>query len=363
MHKNIFLRRIVVSVTNDLVTDQRVYKVCKSLQKLDFDILLIGRKLKNSPPIDRPYSTYRMRLLFNKGALFYAEYNIRLFIKLLFTKKDILLANDLDTLLPNYLISQFQKKKLVYDSHELFSELPSVQGRFSQNIWRYLEKKLLPNLKYFFTVSDSIADWYSKAYDIKPLVLKNLPEYKNTPFINPKEKYILYQGALNNGRGLIPLLEAMQTVDQIKLKIAGKGPFKKDLDKAIIQFNIEDKVEFLGNIHPTELVKITQNATIGISLEEDLGLSYRYSLPNKLFDYIQAKTPILATNLPEIKKVITKFEIGEIIKNHSPKNISIAINKMISNGKPYYQNNLEKASKELIWENQTGILLSVYNNV
>lgn len=357
------MKRIVVSVTNDLVTDQRVYKVCKSLQKLDFDILLIGRQLKNSLPINRPYKTYRMRLLFNKGILFYTEYNIRLFFKLLFTKKDVLLSNDLDSLLPNYIISNLQKKKLVYDSHELFSELPSVQGRFSQKIWRYLEKRLLPKIKYFFTVSDSIADWYFNAYGTKPLVLKNLPEYKNISKKESKEKYILYQGALNDGRGLIPLIEAMQKIDTTTLKIAGKGPHKSKIEKAISQFNVGDKVELLGNLHPKELLSITQNATMGISLEEDFGLSYRYSLPNKLFDYIQAKTPVVATYLPEIKKIITAYKIGEVIENHSPESISTTINKVLENGKDYYQQNLETASKELIWENQEDILLTVFRNI
>jgi len=179
LHKNLFLRRIVVSVTNDLVTDQRVYKVCKSLQKLGFDILLIGRQLKNSPPIERPYKTYRMRLLFNKGFLFYAEYNLRLFFKLLFTKKDILLSNDLDTLLPNYIISKLQKKKLVYDSHELFTEVPELINRPRvQNIWIGIEKRILPNLKICYTVCQSIADYYDKKYGTNFKVIRNLPEIK-----------------------------------------------------------------------------------------------------------------------------------------------------------------------------------------
>ena len=115
------MKRILISVTNDLATDQRVHKVCETLQEFGFEILLIGRKLPNSLPVNRNYKTTRMNLIFNKGFLFYTEYNLRLFLKLLFTKKDILLANDLDTLLPNFLISRIQNTKLVYDSHELFT--------------------------------------------------------------------------------------------------------------------------------------------------------------------------------------------------------------------------------------------------
>ncbi len=137
------MKRIIVSVTNDLTTDQRVAKVCDTLTKMGFSVLLIGRKLKNSENINRNYKIVRFRLLFNKGFLFYAEYNLRLFFKLLFLKKDVLLSNDLDTLLPNYLIHKIFKTKLVYDSHELFTEVPELTNRpFVQKFWLTIEKNI-----------------------------------------------------------------------------------------------------------------------------------------------------------------------------------------------------------------------------
>ena len=95
--------RIIVSVTNDLVSDQRVHKVCTTLQEIGLDVLLVGRRLKGSEVVQRPYKTHRIKLLFNSGSLFYAEFNFRLFFFLLFKKHTFLLSNDLDTLLPNYL--------------------------------------------------------------------------------------------------------------------------------------------------------------------------------------------------------------------------------------------------------------------
>ena len=158
------MRKIIVSVTNDLTTDQRVSKICSSLTQNGFKVLLVGIKKKNSILIGREYKTKRISLFFNKGFLFYAEYNFRLFLFLFFSKKDILLSNDLDTLLANFIVSKIQQKKLAYDSHELFSEVPELVNRpFIKNFWLRLEKWLLPKLKNTYTVCKSIANIYNKS--------------------------------------------------------------------------------------------------------------------------------------------------------------------------------------------------------
>ena len=123
-------KRIIVSVTNDLSADQRVHKVCTSLHEMGFDVLLVGRKLRTSFPLSRVYSTKRMKFIFNNGVFFYAIYNLRLFFFLLFSKCDLLLSNDLDTLLANHLASKIKKISLVYDSHELFPESPGADSLF-----------------------------------------------------------------------------------------------------------------------------------------------------------------------------------------------------------------------------------------
>ena len=167
--------RIIISATNDLSTDQRIKKICETLYALNFDIVLIGRKLSNSLPLNRKYRTIRMKLLFKKGVLFYAEYNIRLFFQLLFLKKDILLSNDLDTLLPNYLISKMFFKKLVYDSHELFTEVPElIERRGVQKVWLSIEKFIFPKLKNVYTVNNSIASYYSNKYTVSVGIVRNI---------------------------------------------------------------------------------------------------------------------------------------------------------------------------------------------
>ena len=303
------MKRIIVSVTNDLVTDQRVHKSCTTLFNNGYTILLIGRKLKNSLPIIRDYKTLRIKLLFNKGALFYAEYNLRLFFILLFSKKDILLANDLDTLLPNFLVSKILKKKLVFDSHELFTEVPELINRpFQQNFWLKIEQFILPKLTYSYTVCHSIAVHYNLKYNTKFHVVRNVPfkieklEKGILPFNSKNKKIILYQGAINKGRGLELMIEAMTFLDNAIFLIIGSGDIEKNIHNLVKELNLEEKVTFIDRIPPIELQKLTPLADLGLSIEENLGLNYKYALPNKLFDYIQAKIPVLVSNLDEINE-------------------------------------------------------------
>ena len=360
------MKRIVVSVTNDLATDQRVEKVCNTLFENGFDILLIGRKLKNSKPIKRKYKTKRLSLIFNSGFLFYAEYNLRLFFYLFFTKKDILLANDLDTLLANYLVNKLQGKNIVLDCHELFPEIPElVNRRKVKNVWLFLEKILLPKIEYKFTVCDSIANYYQKKYQTHFEVFRNLPKRKKLEigqfnFDTKNKKIILYQGAINIGRGLELLIETMKHLDNQLFIIIGHGDIFQQLQEKVYLEKLEQKVFFLGKMTPESLYKITPLAHLGISIEEDLGLNYRFALPNKIFDYIQAEVPILISDLPEMKQVVLEYKVGEIVTNRNPKELAIQIEMLLE--KDFFAE-LKKAKNELIWENQEERIVNFFNKI
>ena len=358
------MKRIIVSVTNDISTDQRVDKVCCTLLKEGFEILLIGRKLKSSNPLNRNYNTKRINLIFNKGFLFYAEFNFRLFFILLFSKKDILLSNDLDTLLANYLVSILQKKKIVYDSHELFPEIPELVNKpFVKRCWSRLETWILPKLKNTYTVCDSISEFYNKKYNSNFKTIVNLPinkklEFGNFSFQTKEKKIILYQGAVNIGRGLELIIDTMEFLDNCFLIIIGNGDIYEELTQKV-NSNLNKKIRFLGKISPKELQKLTPLANLGLSIEEDLGLNYRFALPNKIFDYIQAEVPILVSNLPEMKEVVVKFRVGQIVEQRTPEVLAKQITKLLEKD---FSKELKKAMKELIWENQEEKLLEIFRN-
>ncbi|MCH3885932.1 glycosyltransferase [Tenacibaculum aquimarinum] len=359
------MKRIIVSVTNDLSTDQRVDKVCNTLHENNFNVLLVGRKLSNSFKLDRKYNTKRINLLFNTGFLFYAEYNFRLFFLLLFSKKDILLSNDLDTLLANFLVSKIQRKKLVYDSHELFTEVPELLDKpFVKSVWLKLENWILPKLKNCYTVCQSIADFYNTKYNTNFKVIRNLPNKKTIkkgliPFSTKNKKIILYQGAVNVGRGLELMIDVMANLENYIFIIIGSGDISEDLKNKTIKEKLNNKVKFLGKLTPQELHKITPLADLGISLEEDLGLNYRYALPNKIFDYIQAEVPILVSNLPEMKRVVLDYNIGKIAEKRTPKKLANQIEKLVIKD---FSSELKKAKEILIWKSEEEKLLTIFKN-
>ena len=366
-------KTIAVSVTNDLVTDNRVHKVCSSLVKFGYSVILIGRKLPQSLPINqRTYQTIRMRLIFTKGLCFYAEYNIRLFFLLLFTKADVLLANDLDSLLANYLVGRIKNKPLVFDSHEYFTEVPELIHRPQvQKVWKKIEQFIVPKIKNAYTVCDSIADLFKQEYGTDFKVVRNVPLARNNVTIpdNKKikdtRKIILYQGALNIGRGLPQLLDTMQYIDGALLLIAGDGDIAEELKSQAAKLKLNDKVRFLGKLPLEEVNHITKQAHLGLSIEEDMGLNYRFALPNKLFDYIQAGVPVMVSNLPEMAKIVSKYNLGLILQSHDPKIMSGTITEALTNTdlRKIWKENLQRAASEFIWEKEELILKEIFGNL
>ncbi len=360
-------KKIIVSVTNDLVTDNRVHKVCETLRKNDYNILLVGRKLKSNFKIKRKYKTKRLKLIFKKSALFYIEYNIRLFLFLLFKKADAYLSNDLDTLLANFLASKIKRKKLIYDSHELFTEVPELINRKKiQKIWLFIEKKTYPKIKYSYTVCNSIANYYKKKYGIEMQVVKNVPICNPKKIQKPynEKKIIIYQGAININRGLEETIEAMKYLENTEFWIIGTGDIFDKINILVEKMNLTSKVKILGRKKTEELPKYTLKADLGISLEKNKGLNYYFALPNKIFDYIQSETPVLCSDLPEMKKIIENYKIGEVLISHKPEKIANQIKKILKdyNKIQEWRKNLKEAKKILCWKNEENKIIQIFNS-
>jgi glycosyltransferase involved in cell wall biosynthesis len=363
-------KRIIMAVSNDLVADQRVHRSAETLTGEGADVLVVGRKLSHSQDVGkRMYRVKRMQLLFSKGPLFYACLNFRLFLFLLFHRADILVSNDLDTLLACFLVCRLRKLPLVYDSHEYFTEMPELIGRnLTRKIWRSIENRILPGLEYTLTVSESVARAYTERYGIKMEVVRNLPTSERKESRRPDQlvcgprKVIIYQGSLNAGRGLESMIRAMKYLETFQLQIFGDGDIRENLKQLVVELDLGERIDFMGRLPFTELREYTRQASLGISLEEDLGLNYRYALPNKLFDYIHAGIPVLVSDLPEMRKVVEEYGIGQVLEDADPHKLAEQVHTMMNSDelRMEWKRNLSAAAGELCWEKEKDKLLEVY---
>lgn len=370
------MTRVVFTVTNCICFDQRVLKMAESLSRLDCEITITGRRLGeccNSRSV--PYKTKRFRMLFKTGFLFYSSFNLRLFFYLMFHRFDLIVANDLDTLLPGFLVSKLKRLNLVYDSHEYFTGLPEIQNRrLVKWIWTTIERIIFPRLKNVISVSEPIALLYEDLYGFRPVVLRNLS--KNAGHISPflrselgvaaNDLLLVIQGTgINIDKGAEELISAISQTEGISLIIIGRGDVLSELKNSVVELNISEKVKFFPAVTWEVMMKYTKTADIGMCLEKDTNLNYRYCLPNKLFDYIAAGISVIASDLPETRKIVIDNNCGIIIDAVTPINISKALNEIKLN--PHilaeYRKNSALTSKSLNWEAESKKVEEFYKRI
>lgn len=367
---------VIVSVINDLNTDQRVHKVCSFIENQGYDVLLVGRKLKSSQEMEyRSYRTKRFRMYYEKGALFYAWFNFRLFWFLLFRRSTILVSNDLDTLLPNYLVSKLKGKKLVYDSHEYFTEVPELISRPKvKAVWERIERFIFPKLKFVSTVNQSIAEKYREKYGVSLKVVRNVSPLWNPAHIRskkelgiPEGKHILImQGAgLNVDRGVEEAIRMMPFLENVVLIIVGNGDIIPDMKKLVEKENWQDRVLFFGKRPYSELLQYTQQADLGLSFDQPTNPNYLFSLPNKIFDYIHTSTPIICSDLVEVAKLVKSYEVGEIVSDFDPQQLAQQVQAVLNNPElmDRWKNNCKIAAGKENWEVEVQQLNEFYPKV
>ncbi len=369
-------QKVIISVISDLVTDQRVNRAALALHNAGYEVTLVGRRMRSSMPVGkRPYKVLRFWLFFERGPMFYAAYNTVLFLYLIFKKADFYLSNDLDTLLPNYLVSRLKNVRLVYDSHEYFTEVPELINRPAvQNVWLAIEKRIFPRLKHVMTVNSSIAAIYSAKYDVTVHVIRNVPfaATQKVPVVTrgdwkiPADSAVfLFQGAgINVHRGAEEAIEAIRMVPGAVLLFIGAGDVIEKIKTTVLSDNLGQKVFFIPKQPMNMLRAYSQLADFGLTLDKDNNLNYRFSLPNKLFDYIHAGLPVLATRLPEVEKIIVEYDIGLITDSVEPKELASKMKAMMTDKSQLdkWKKNLLIASRDLCWEKEEKKFLEVFDD-
>ena len=351
-------------VTNELSYDQRMIRICTSLANNGYEVCLVGRQKKGAPPLkSQLFQQKRLPCWFKKGFLFYLEFNIRVFIYLLFCRTDIMGAIDLDSILPVWMASTIRKKKRVYDAHELFCEMQEISSRpHIYKVWKFIERITVPKFPMGYTVNKPIADAFHQMYGVDYAVIRNLPVLKEqvttTAAISP---YLIYQGAVNEGRSFEALIPAMKMVP-FPLWICGDGNFMDKAKELVRIHGLEDKVLFKGMIEPDELRLITQQAYAGITLFSPEGKSNYYSLANRFFDYIQAGIPQLCVNYPVYAELNNLVLVSVLIDEIDPASLASKLNTLINDNALYntLKKNCLNARQLWNWQEEEKILLDYY---
>ncbi len=361
------MKRLVFTVTNDLTHDQRMQRICTSLANAGYQVSLIGRTMPGSMPFnEQAFSQKRLPSYFSSGKLMYLEYNIRLFFFLLVCKADLFCAIDLDTILPVYFGSRLKNVKRVYDAHELFTEQKEIVTRPAiHKMWLAVEKFAVSKFRLGYTVNNFIVNELNRRYGVVYSRVRNLPTLKPVNDAETEDPpFIIYQGAVNEGRSFETLIPAMTEVNA-RLIICGNGNFFNQVKQLIAENKVQDKVELRGYVAPDELARLTPKAFAAVMLFENNGLNQYYSLANRFFDYIMACVPQVCVDYPEYKALNDEFEIASLISNTNSKTIATSLNNLLADSVLYnkLRNNCLKARQILNWQQEEKVLLSFYQQI
>lgn len=360
------MKHIYFTVTNDLSFDQRMHRICASLAAHGYLVTLVGRRKSGSRPLeDKPFRQRRLYCIFEKGFLFYAEYNLRLFLFLLFKKMDAVCAIDLDTILPCLAVSALKSVPRVYDAHEYFTELKEVKSRpVVKSFWLGIERACVPRFTLGYTVSPGLAAEFRKRYGRDYAVIRNIPPLRPLPAVPRAEPFLLYQGAVNEGRAFEYLIPAMQHVPY-PLLVCGDGNFMGQLKKLVRDYKVSHKVILKGMLAPEDLWAIAPGATLGIGLAEKEGLNQYLALPNKFFDYLHAGVPQLSMNYPEYAALNRQFNVAVLLDGLAVEEIAQTINALMADTALLgeLRQNCLSARAVLNWQQEEQGLVRYYNRI
>lgn len=363
-----------MAVSDDLLTDQRVLRACDALHAAGYNITLVGRAWPDARPLPKPYRTVKMWLLFRSSPLFYAELNLKLFFKFLCSAADAFYANDTDTLLAVGLAARLRRKPFVFDGHELFPDVPELINKpLVRKVWSAIEWRFIPKAATCITVNQSVADEYRRRYGVGFAVVRNLsalPAGTEESLRQPEPATLLYQGAVNKGRCVRQLIDAMAFLPAYKLVVAGVGDLLGEMKDYAASKPYADRISFAGRLNPDELRRLTPHAALGLCLLENMGLNYYLSLPNRISDYAAAGVPVLASDFPEIRRVVEQHRIGATVGESvvlDPAQLALAIDNTVRQwaAMPYAERQARFASarSDMSWQNEQKKLIAAIDTI
>ncbi|WKZ19221.1 MAG: glycosyltransferase [Candidatus Jettenia sp. CY-1] len=266
----------------------------------------------------------------------------------------------------------FKRSKLIYDTHELETETASSVG-FRKILSKIIERLFMPFIDEIIVVNEHIAEWYQNAYNLKKVwIVKNVPYnkgepertviLKNTYNIKKNDILFLYQGLIGYGRGIETLLKIFSKLDSDRhIVFLGYGDL--DIVERIVEYSKQyPNIHYHPAVKPDEISHYTASADVGLSLIENVCLSYYLCLPNKLFEYMSCGIPVIVSDFPGMSKFIDKYGCGWKIPLEAHAIISLIheITQDVLNEK---REKTKEARKYFGWHLEEPTLLKVYKHL
>ena len=375
--------KVVMLVHSDFLHDRRVRNQATALAATGYLVTIFGVQSasinSDAPEITGEVdgvSYHLLKLRHPRGKKRYLELMLSFYRRIVHLDIDLLHAHDLDTLWPAYRVAQKKGIPLIYDSHELYTESIHVAHRpLTKWVWRILEYSLIRQTDATITVCQGISKELKERYGLEeaPWVVRNfsnpvlveqttsdLPELRQFKQYHPHT--LLYQGYLQQGRGIETAIQALSAAPDWGLVICGQGPYWDYLLGMAHDWGVEDQLLYLGQLEPTVLATVTASCDVGLCMIEPVVLSYYYALPNKLIEYVQAGLPVIASDLPEIRNIMEMFKIGWMANDVTGLISILEHFESLKNDKNLKEG-LIKASQVLNWHNEQHRLLEVYARI
>ncbi len=389
--------RVCMFVINTVAADARVIKEASTLVEAGHEVTVVAMREGNQPRRDtlEGFAVLRVRrdpvardiegLAKRPGAVARAlepailgvallDYYARAFVQALRLRADVYHAHDLVTLPVAWSAGRLSRAKVVYDAHELFTEVGRL-GKIPRAVFRIVETLLIGRADAVMTVNESIADELSRRYGVpKPVVLRNcprtggrMPERAKSPLrarvgVPAGVPLVLYQGMFMPHRGLDNLIRAAKLFRRAHLVFMGWGPLLADLRALAVEEGLAERVHFTPGVPLADLLAVTAGADVGVIPYRNVGLNNYYTSPNKLFEYCAAGVPIAASRFPELVKVVEGRGIGRTFDPESPASIAEAVDALVEDEDALHavRAAVRAAAADFTWENESKKLLGVY---
>ena len=341
-----------MAVSNDLLTDQRVMRHVGALREAGYEVTTVCRT-------DLP-------VRWQRGWRFYAAFNWRLWRRLRGMECDVIWANDTDTL-PGCWLAARGRCRLVMDAHELFPEVPEIQGKpVVKWVWRTIERWLMPKCDALRTVSPGIADYYKDRYGVEMTVVRNLSSgqwsvasgqrggsHCRVSILSTDHcplTTLLYAGKVNVGRGVDWAIDALEWLPGCRLVVAGDGDLLETMKAYAARKPWADRVVFTGRLMPEEMTALEAKADVGLVMLEDRGLSYHYALPNRVGAFVQAGVPMVVSDLPEMARVVRRYGVGEVMAEPGARALAEAVQRVLA--REWKEKDFAAAREDMDWNKE-----------